>query len=198
MSEHTSQPNDLGNVHALGTLDFFGRFCHQSNFPPNLPLHICALTCLVAAGCLRDFPPDFAPASIHIQLEQLGGHPVLVLQFALGELEIAWLADAEEGSDIWMAIDMWNEAGRVPIVIGVGEGSEERYHLFMPSMPAEVPRADEGRCLRDDIEYWESMLGFCRNHGAAFPLVTKRVPPLPRPANFKALRYVMSQRDKAD
>lgn len=162
-----------GDVHAVGALDFFVQFCHRSSLPAELPPHIGALTCPLATSSLQDLPPDFSPASIRFEREPLKGHSIVTVKFLLGETEIVWLADGGD-PDVWMPMDLWRQVALVPFVLGVEEQGEERNRVFVPAMPADVPRPLE-RCVghSDDggkHERWENMLAFCEAHGAAFPL----------------------------
>ncbi|QOT79899.1 hypothetical protein [Cupriavidus basilensis] len=201
MSHDVKRLNDFGGgVHAVGTLDFLMRFWRKSDLPAGPPPHAGALTCPVADSCWERLPQDFAPATIRFDREQVGTHPIISTKLSLGELEIVWLADAQD-PDVWMAIDFWKRMKVVPIVLGVGEHGEECYRFFLPTMPADVHVTDEPEAATDgcgDAEPWTSMIAFCEAHGAAFPLVSTRVPLLPRPAGFKAIKYLLCHRDSAN
>ncbi|QGS32347.1 hypothetical protein [Cupriavidus metallidurans] len=201
MSLNLKRVNNFGDgVLALGQVDFLLRFLSDPNpIAAGLPPYAMALTCPLAVPSIQDLPPDCsAPATIQIERDILDGHHILTVKLSLGELNIVWLTEPDD-PDIWMFIDGWRQFGVVPIVLGVEEAKEERYRIIM-AIPECIPSFGDGRGNQEpsDIhERWASILAFCETHGAAFPLVSEHVPPLPRPDNFKALKYVKSCADIA-
>jgi hypothetical protein len=193
--------NDFdGDAHAVGTLDLLARFWREPEMPAGLLPYTLALTCPVPASSLEGLPRDSSKATVSFERIQMGPHPAIAMRLVLGDIEVVWLADAQD-ADVWMAIDFWKEAKVVPVVLGFEEHGEERYRFFFPTMlPGVFPKealfgwADG----RGDAELWTSMIAFSESHGAAFPLVSARVPPLPRPVGFKGIKHLLSHRDSSN
>ncbi|WP_035883343.1 hypothetical protein [Cupriavidus metallidurans] len=185
--------NDFGNgVHAVGQLDLFTRFWRKPEMPDGLPLYAMALTCPVTASTLASLPESLSPATISFESVELGGHPIIAIKLTLAGLEIVWLADAKD-ADNWMGIEFWGEWKVVPIVLGVEKQGEKSYRFFLPAMNSDVRPSGDLLGWADgwgDMEPWTSMAAYCKAHGTAFPVVSTRVPALPRPAGFGALKYL--------
>lgn len=182
-------------MHAVGTIDLFARFWRKSEMPGGLPQHTLALTCPVTVSNLENLPPDLSPATVTFGQMQLGAHQVIAMKFAGGGVELLWLADAQD-PDVWVAINSWKQVGAVPVVLGVEEQGEERYRFFLPTMHANALPVSELLGWADgwgETEPWTSMVAFSETHGAAFPLMSTRVPPVPRTAGFGALKYLGSE-----
>ena len=193
-SQWTRKMNNFGdNVHAVGGFDFLALFWRKRKMPKGLPSHIRALTCPMDASALASLPRDFSPAIMTFESLQLGSHPVIDMTLSIGDLEIHWLADAKD-PDVWMYIAHWEEWKVVPIVVGVEQGTDWLYRLYLPEMPNIALNAGElinTRYVWGDMEPWLSMVEHVKSHRAAYPLLSARVPPLPRPDGFSA-KFVLS------
>ncbi len=189
--------NNFGdNVHAVGSFDLLARFWRKPKMPKGLPLHAGALTCPMTASSLASLPPDFSPATMTFESLQLGGHPITDMALSVGDLEIHWLADAKD-PDVWMYISFWKEWKVVPIVVGVEQGTDSVYRFYLPEMPNIALNPGElidTHYVWGDMEPWLSMVEHIKSHRAAYPLLSARVPPLPRPDEFRA-KFVVSPAD---
>ncbi|PLP96646.1 hypothetical protein [Cupriavidus pauculus] len=187
--------NDFGNgVNAVGQFDLLARFWRKPEMPEGLLLYAGALTCPVAASDLANLPQDCSPATVSFESMELGAHPIIVITLSVGALEIRWLADAK-CSDIWDFIYMWRHNKVLPIVLGIEQCSEWVYRFYFPEMPdiARTPgELAETRKVWGDTEPWGCMVEYAKNHPATYPLLSSRVPPLPRPDDFKGLKVVLS------
>lgn len=140
----------------------------------------------MAASDLASPPQDFSPATMTFENLQLGAHPIIEMKLSVGDLEIRWLAEAND-PDIWTYIDSWEQWKVMPVVVGVELGTEWVYRFYLPEMPAVAMKPDElldSGYVWGDTEPWLSMLEHIKNHLAAYLLMSARVPPLPRPDEF--------------
>ncbi len=187
--------NNFGdNIHAVVRFDLLARFWRKPEMPEGLPLYAGALTCPVAAPDLASMPQDFSPATMTFENRQLGPHPIIEMRLSVGDLEIRWLADAKD-PDVWQDISVWKQLKVVPVVVGVEQGTEWVYRFYLPEMPAIALTLGEmidTNCVWGDTELWHSMVEHIKCHPTAFPLMSARVPPLPRPEDFKGLKAVLS------
>lgn len=187
--------NNFGdNVHAVGMFDLFARFWRKPEMPEGLPLYAGALTCPVAASALASLPQDFSPATMTFENLQLGPHPIIEMKLSVGDLEIRWLADAKD-PDIWQDIYFWKQWKFVPVVVGVEQGTEWVYRFYLPEMPAIALTPGEMIDTKYDCGeagLWLSMVDHIKSHPTAYPLMSARVPPVPRPDEFKGLKLVLS------
>ncbi|MCF1369257.1 hypothetical protein LH704_21145 [Burkholderia cenocepacia] len=118
------------------------------------------------------------------------------MTLSIGDLEIHWLADAKD-PDVWMYIAHWEDRKVVPIVVGIEQGTDWVYRLYLPEMPNIALNAGElidTHYVWGDMELWLSMVEHVKSHRAAYPLLSARVPPLPRPDGFRA-KFALSPRD---
>ncbi|UXU92088.1 hypothetical protein [Burkholderia sp. S-53] len=181
--------NNFGdNVHAVGSFELLARFWRTPTMLKGLPLDAGALTCPMAASALARLPQNFSPATMTFESLQLGGHPIIDMTLSVGDLEIHWLADAKD-PDVWMYTSFWKEWKAMPIVVGVEQGTDWVYRFYLSEMPniALTPgeRVDT-HYVWGDMVPWLSMVQHIKNHRAAYPLLSARVPPLPRPDGFRA------------
>ncbi|MBY4706632.1 hypothetical protein K6V18_16540 [Ralstonia insidiosa] len=188
--------NDFGDgVHAVGSLTFFMKFCPTPEIPHGMPISVAALTCSMNAASLASLPEDLSPATMTFESVVLGRHPVIKMKLSVGELEVLWLADAQD-QDTWQDIYLWKESKFLPIVIGVELDNEWVYRTYMPEMPdcaMEEPRELlHKNDMWGDVEPWASMVEYAKGHQAAYPYMTNRVPPVPRPDDMKDVKLVLS------
>ena len=187
--------NNFGdNVHAVGMFDLLARFWRKPEMPEGLPLHVGALTCPVAASALASLPRDFSPATMTFENLQLGVHPIIEMKLSVGNVEIRWLADAKDPG-VWQDISFWKDWKFMPIVVGVEQGTEWGYRFYLPEMPAIALTPGElidplYKC--GETELWFSMVEHIKSHPTAYPLMSARVPPVPRPDEFKGIKRVLS------
>lgn len=188
--------NNFGDtVHALGRFDLFARFWRKPEMPAEgLPLYAGALTCPAAASALDSLPRDCSPAAITFENRQLGAHPVIETKLSVGDLEIRWLADAKDPGT-WQDIDCWNQMKFVPIVVGVEQGTEWVYRFYLPETPAVALTRGEmmdSNSVWGDTELWDCMVEHIKSHPTVYPLMSARVPPVPRPDELKGIKLVLS------
>ncbi|MFS8974471.1 hypothetical protein PO002_08150 [Cupriavidus necator] len=50
----------------------------------------------MAASALASLPQDFSPARMTFERHVLSGHPIVEMKLSIGELEIVWLARAQD------------------------------------------------------------------------------------------------------
>jgi hypothetical protein len=139
-------------------------------------------------------PQDFSPATMTFENKQLGPHPIIEMRLSVGDLEIRWLADAED-PDVWQDFYVWEELKVVPVVVGVEQGTGWVYRFYLPETPA-IPLMPgemiDTHYVWDDTELWLSMVEHIKCHPTAYPLMSARVPPVPYPDEFKGLKVVLS------
>lgn len=194
-SQSIKRMNNFGdNIHAVGRFDLLARFWRNPEMPAGLPLHAGALTCPVAAPDLASLPQDFSRATITFENTQLGPHPIIEMTLSVGDQEIRWLADAKD-PDVWANIYIWKQWKVMPVVVGVEQGTGWVYRFYLPEMP--VIALTPGEMIEPgyvwgDTEPWLSMLEHIKSHRAAYPLMSARVPPVPRPDELKGVKVVLS------
>lgn len=187
--------NDFGNgVRAVVQFQLFGNYWRKPEMPQGLPAYVGALTCPLATSDLASLPADFSPATLAFESLQLGEHPILEMTFSVGDLKLRWLADASD-REIWEDLHMWKQWKVLPVVVGVEQGGAWAYRFYLPEIPDLPPAPGDlssYRNVRGEPEPWASMSAHAKDHPDAFPLMSSRVPSLPRPDEFKGIKVVRS------
>lgn len=187
--------NDFGNgVHAVVMFNLFAQFWRKPEMPDGVSAYAGVLTCPVVTSDLASLPPDFSPATLAFGSFHLGEHPILEMTFSVGDLKLRWLADAKD-REVWADLHFWKKSWKIlPVVVGVEQGGIWAYRFFFPEIPDISPMPGElvnYRNVWDEPEPWTSMVEYVKDHPDAYPMMSNRVPALPRPDNFKGIKVVL-------
>ncbi|MBR8175780.1 hypothetical protein [Burkholderia ambifaria] len=130
---------------AAGSLNQARDFKKESKLARTLPPALPVLTCPVEESDLRIL------MGLRMQRQCFGfgsvpmtGDKVMTIRLQLDGLQVYWLADMSD-REVWVAIDAWRKAGKVPFCFGFASETTQDCMLGTVDIAAQAPRISNFR-----------------------------------------------------